>query len=221
MLTCESLLSFKKQDFAHKYQPKQWRTISNFKEWRQGSEVYHSGPSFLPPSVQPRMQSHPTGAGQKVLAHPQTHFPGPRKTIWARTVNWCLQNDCSFLLVAGNFSKQEAKPGSFLTQFIPLPAQRGANCTSQSCPSRKIYPKRGQALLHNHPLSKSSPGRQLSSRDTPQPQLHSRDPWVWRNCHSSSIYGDTPSLFWLHQEGSQPFLSGKQAGEERCWKMRC
>lgn len=119
------------------------------------------------------------------------------------------------------FPKEEAKPGSFLTQFTLLPVQRGANCNSQSCLSRRVYPNGGQALLHNHPLSKSSPGRQLSSRDAPQPQLHSREPldaWVCRNCHSSSVcsYGDTPSLLWLHQERSQPFTSGEQAGEERC-----
>lgn len=86
------------------------------------------------------------------------------------------------LLPAGKqslwFPKEEPKPGSLLAQFTPLPAQRGANCTSQSCLSRRVYPRGGQALLHNHPLSKSSPGRQLSSRDTPQPQLHSREPWM-------------------------------------------
>lgn len=76
------------------------------------------------------------------------------------------------------FPKEEAKPGSFLTQFTLLPVQRGANCNSQSFLYRRVYPNGGQALLHNHPLSKSSPGRQLSSRDTPQPQLHSREPWM-------------------------------------------
>lgn len=176
---------------------------------------------FSHPQSSPGMQPHPTGAGQEVLHHPQTHLPekqfGQGQRICVGKIN------VPFSLLPGGkqswwFPKQEAKPGSFLTQFTPLPVQRGANCTSQSCLSRKVYPKGGQALLHSHP--KSSPGRQLSSRDTPRSQLHSRNPWVWRNCHSSSIcrFGDVPSLLWLHQEGSQPFPSGK----ERCWVLgRC
>lgn len=115
-----------------------------------------------------------------------THKPssqGPEKHFEQRQQMGVSKKECPFSLLPGGkqswwFPKQEAKPGSFLTQFTPLPVQKGANCTSQSCLSRKVYPKGGQALLHNHPLSKSSPGKLLSSRDTAQPQLHSRDPWV-------------------------------------------
>lgn len=134
----------------------------------------------------PVMQSYPTGAGQEVLDHPQTHFPdhkGPEKQFGRGQQIGVSKMSVPFsLLPSGKqswwFPKEEAQPGSFLTQFTLLPLQRGANCNSQSCLSRRVYPNRGQALLLSHPLSKSSPGRQLSSRDTPQPQPHSREPWT-------------------------------------------
>lgn len=76
------------------------------------------------------------------------------------------------------FPIKEPRLSGFLTQFTPLPVQRGANCTCWSCLPRGFILIEGKHCLHNYPLSNSSPGRQLSSRDSPQAQLHSGTRWT-------------------------------------------
>lgn len=78
----------------------------------------------------------------------------------------------------GGFPMEEPQSGSFLTQFTPLPVQRGANCTSWSASPGGFILMERRHCLHNYPLSSSSTERQLASRDSPQPQPHSRLHWA-------------------------------------------
>lgn len=114
------------------------------------SEVCHPGPSLLPPSVQP---SDAVPSYRSMVPDcPQTHFPdcqGPEELFGQGQQIGDYKMSVPFSCGKQSWwlPKEEAKPGSFLTQFTPLPVQRGANCTSQSCLSRRVYPNGGQALL--------------------------------------------------------------------------
>lgn len=124
--------------------------------------------------MQRRVAHHP---GLRPL--PATHKPTAQIFM---TQKWTLDEDSKlesegkttapFSCLPGGkqsrwFPISEPQPGCFLTQFTPLPLQRGANCTSWSCLPEGLCLSSGQAVFAQLPLLGATPGPQPSSRDGP------------------------------------------------------
>lgn len=76
------------------------------------------------------------------------------------------------------FPIKEPKPGGFLTQFTPLPVQRGANCTSWSCLPSGVYLNGWQALFAQLPFEQLLPRKAAciqTQSSTPAPQQEALD----------------------------------------------
>lgn len=160
-------------------------TFSVLKEWRQRSEVCHPGPPLLPPThtAQPSgtVPLYRRRAGGDGL--PINLVPGllwPKNAMWVRMAYWNLRVKWLFIspycLVQNNPSgfpsRNQSLAASSLNSHLCLCKEVQIAPPGAASPGGFILME-GKHCLHNYPLSNSSPGRQLSSRDSPQLQLHS------------------------------------------------
>lgn len=121
------------------------------------------------------------------------------------------------------FPIKEPKLGSFLTQFTPLPVQRGANCTSWSCLPRRVYLNGGQALFAQLPFEQLLSWKAAfiqGQSSTPAPQRDALDHSGPRGIATTPVFammGTCQAHSTCSTRDSQPFPPGKQAREERHW----
>lgn len=142
-------------------------------KWRRRSEVCHPGP-HLPAAAQsgPALQITHKPTSQTVMTQ--------KPTTWVRMANWSSQNDVPIFLLPGR--KQS---WWFFSLNSHLRPHKEVQIAPPELPPIGVYLDGTQTLFARQlffnkscPLSNLSPGKQLSSRDSPQPQLCSRMCWT-------------------------------------------